>query len=59
MPSWPSFDWAFQAYKSGHSLNDSLCKKLLETKDAYEIVDFSNKNNTPKFALKVDGLFNF
>ena len=42
----------FQAYKSGHSLNDSLCKKLLEMKDAYEIVDFSDKNNTPKFALK-------
>lgn len=39
------------AYKSGHSLNDSLCKKLLENKDAFEIVDFSDKNNTPKFAL--------
>ena len=41
-----------QAYKSGHSLNDSLCKKLLENKDAFEIVDFSDKNSSPKFALK-------
>jgi len=42
----------FQAYKSGHSLNDSLCKKLLKSEDSFEIVDFSDKNNTPKFALK-------
>jgi len=42
----------FHAYKSGHSLNDSLCKKLLKSEDSFEIVDFSDKNNTPKFALK-------
>ena len=41
-----------QAYKSGHSLNDSLCKKLLKSEDSFEIVDFSDRNNTPKFALK-------
>ena len=27
-------------------------KSFLNCKDAFEIVDFSDKNNTPKFALK-------
>ena len=32
-------------------------KNFLIRKDAFEIVDFSDKNNTPKFALKSGWVF--
>ena len=36
----------------------TLCKNFLNER-CFEIVDFSNKNNTPKFALKSGWAFNF
>ncbi len=37
----------FHGYKSGHSLNNKLLRALLENKDAWEIISFSDENNAP------------
>lgn len=37
----------FSGYKSGHTLNNKLIQKLLETKGAFEIVTFEDKQNVP------------
>lgn len=37
----------FEAYKSGHALNNQLIRAVLEDKNAYEIVTFYDKNDCP------------
>ncbi|UDG82217.1 UDP-3-O-acyl-N-acetylglucosamine deacetylase [Candidatus Vallotia cooleyia] len=38
----------YTAYKSGHSLNNALLRKLLKYEDAYEIVMFSDQKTAPR-----------
>ena len=38
---------AYSAYKSGHDLNNKLARKLLDDKDAWEIVTFDDKQKAP------------
>ncbi|MEX2524690.1 MAG: UDP-3-O-acyl-N-acetylglucosamine deacetylase [Gammaproteobacteria bacterium] len=38
---------SFAGYKSGHELNNKLLKKLLERKDAWELVSFENETKLP------------
>ncbi len=40
---------AFAAHKSGHSLNNLLLRRLLETKDAWEYVSFDRLEDAPAF----------
>lgn len=37
----------FEAYKSGHALNNQLVRALLNDKSCYEIVTFDDKNDCP------------
>ncbi|MEE9354598.1 MAG: UDP-3-O-acyl-N-acetylglucosamine deacetylase [Methylococcaceae bacterium] len=37
----------FRGYKSGHGLNNKLLRKLLEEKDAWEMISFENEEETP------------
>jgi UDP-3-O-[3-hydroxymyristoyl] N-acetylglucosamine deacetylase len=37
----------FTGHKSGHGLNNKLLRKLLEEKDAWEMVTFDNENDAP------------
>jgi len=37
----------FRGYKSGHGLNNMLCRALLENADSYEIVTFENSDAMP------------
>ncbi len=38
---------AFHGYKSGHELNNRLLRKILATKDAFELVTFDGEENAP------------
>jgi UDP-3-O-[3-hydroxymyristoyl] N-acetylglucosamine deacetylase len=38
---------AFEAYKSGHELNNRLLRELLATEDAFEFVRFDNRKDLP------------
>ena len=38
---------AFHGYKSGHELNNRLLRKILATKDAFELVTFEGEANAP------------
>lgn len=38
---------AFSAYKSGHALNNRLLRKLLQQKNAWELVTFDNARDAP------------
>ena len=38
---------AFSAYKSGHALNNRLLRKLLQQKNAWELVTFNNTGDAP------------
>jgi UDP-3-O-[3-hydroxymyristoyl] N-acetylglucosamine deacetylase len=38
---------AFHGYKSGHQLNNQLLRKLLQTKSAWELVDFTSEDEVP------------
>ena len=38
---------SFSAYKSGHALNNTLLRTLLETEDAWEIVTFEDAKQVP------------
>ena len=38
---------AFCGYKSGHSTNNALLRRLLEDRDAYEVVTYSNESDNP------------
>lgn len=38
---------AFEGYKSGHALNNTILRKLLAEKDAWEFVTFEDKKNAP------------
>ena len=38
---------AFHGYKSGHELNNRLLRKILATKDAFELVSFEGEENAP------------
>lgn len=38
---------AFSAYKSGHALNNRLLRKLLQQKNAWELVTFDNASDAP------------
>lgn len=45
---------AYKAFKSGHYLNNLLVRKLLESKDCYEIVEFEDdKQSLISFATKI------
>ena len=35
----------FSGYKSGHALNNQLLRKIIESEEAYEIVEFENLDN--------------
>jgi UDP-3-O-acyl-N-acetylglucosamine deacetylase len=37
----------YVGYKSGHPLNNSLLRKISETDDAFEIIEFDNIDKTP------------
>lgn len=37
----------FEAYKSGHALNNALLRKLLSQEDAWEVVTFKNEGDAP------------
>lgn len=37
----------FSGYKSGHALNNALSQELIKTKDAWELVSFSNDDLVP------------
>ncbi len=37
----------FSGYKSGHALNNQLLRKIIESEEAYEIVEFENLDNAP------------
>lgn len=39
---------SYQAYRSGHALNNQLLRELLAHQDAYEIVTFENTQELPK-----------
>ena len=39
---------AYTAYKSGHALNNALLRKLLEDKDAWELVSFEEAAAAPQ-----------
>jgi UDP-3-O-[3-hydroxymyristoyl] N-acetylglucosamine deacetylase len=39
---------AYSAFKSGHALNNKLLRQLLATRDAYDIVTFSDPKLAPK-----------
>ncbi|MDE1183208.1 UDP-3-O-acyl-N-acetylglucosamine deacetylase [Paraburkholderia sp.] len=39
---------AYDAYKSGHGLNNMLLRELLKHEDAYEIVTFEDKEKAPR-----------
>lgn len=38
---------AFHGYKSGHELNNRLLRKILATKDAFELVSFEGEESAP------------
>jgi UDP-3-O-[3-hydroxymyristoyl] N-acetylglucosamine deacetylase len=38
---------AFHGYKSGHQLNNRLLRKILATKDAFELVSFEGEDSAP------------
>ncbi len=40
---------AFTAHKSGHALNNALLRRLLETSDAWQLVDFERAEDAPAF----------
>lgn len=40
---------AFSGYKSGHALNNALCRALLADEQAWEFVTFDNKEDAPDF----------
>ena len=37
----------FSGFKSGHSLNNELLRKILDSEDAWELVDFEDSLNAP------------
>ena len=37
----------FSGFKSGHSLNNELLRKILNSEDAWELVDFEDSSNAP------------
>ena len=37
----------YVGYKSGHALNNSLLRKISETDDAFEIIEFDNIDEAP------------
>ena len=37
----------FSGYKSGHALNNQLLRKIIESEEAYEIIEFENLDNAP------------
>lgn len=39
---------SYTAYKSGHALNNALLRKLLEDKDAWELVSFGEATSVPR-----------
>jgi len=39
---------AYDAYKSGHGLNNALLRELLANEDAYEIVTFDDMQKAPR-----------
>ena len=43
---------SFSGYKSGHALNNTLLKTLLETKDAWELVSFEDETEVPISYMK-------
>lgn len=40
---------AFSGYKSGHALNNALCRALLEDESAWELVSFATADEAPDF----------
>ena len=38
---------AFHGFKSGHELNNKLLRQLLESKEAWELVDFDDEVDVP------------
>ncbi|MGD2075906.1 MAG: UDP-3-O-acyl-N-acetylglucosamine deacetylase [Gammaproteobacteria bacterium] len=43
---------AFTGYKSGHALNNRLLRKLVEQRDAWEVVTFEDDADTPQWLLR-------
>jgi UDP-3-O-[3-hydroxymyristoyl] N-acetylglucosamine deacetylase len=47
----------FSAYKSGHTLNNKLIRKLVASTDAWEVVSFEDKEeNTPIYQRRPVGV---
>jgi UDP-3-O-[3-hydroxymyristoyl] N-acetylglucosamine deacetylase len=41
---------AFSGYKSGHALNNSLCRALLADESAWEFTTFDTQEEAPDFS---------
>ena len=47
---------AFEAYKSGHALNNALLRELLQQRDAWEFVSFTRDEDVPAAFLHLHPL---
>ena len=47
---------AFEAYKSGHALNNALLRELSQQQDAWELVSFSREEDAPPAYLRLHPL---
>ncbi len=47
---------AFEAYKSGHALNNALLRELAEHQDAWEMVSFTQEQDVPPAFLRLHPL---
>ncbi len=47
---------AFEAYKSGHALNNALLRELTRREDAWEIVSFAREADAPPAYLHLHPL---
>lgn len=47
---------AFEAYKSGHALNNALLRELSQHQDAWELVTFNKEEDAPPAYLRLHPL---
>jgi len=47
---------AFEAYKSGHALNNALLRELLQHRESWEFVSFAHEEEVPAAFLRLHPL---
>jgi UDP-3-O-[3-hydroxymyristoyl] N-acetylglucosamine deacetylase len=47
---------AFEAYKSGHALNNALLRELAQHQEAWEMISFSHERDVPPAFLRLHPL---